>query len=94
MMDVYREPTEQEIDAVLGAIDEISTYIDPIDGSMYSDGWYEVHHVLSALSDFEVWLGFYHLEASLFESGEPITVLRASLYQVFQIVYEQGINAL
>jgi len=94
MMDVYREPTEQEIETILGAIDQVSTYIDPVDGSMYSDDWHEVYNILSALSDFEIWLGLYHLEAALFESGEPITVLRAALYQVFQIVFEQGLNAL
>lgn len=94
MVDVYREPTDQEIDTILGAIDQISGYIDPVDGSMYSDDWHTVHSVLSALSDFELGLGLYHLETALFESGEPITVLRATLYQVFQIVYEQGIDAL
>ena len=93
MMDVYREPTDQEIDTILGAIDQVSTYIDPVDGSMYSDDWREVYHILSNLSDFELGLGLYHLETALFESGEPITVLRAALYQVFQIVFEQGLNA-
>lgn len=94
MMDAYREPTEQEIDAVLDAIDEISRYIGPLDGAIFGDGWRIVHKILSSLSDFEIWLGLYNLEAALFDSGEPVTVVRAALYQLFQIAYDQGIEAL
>lgn len=94
MTHVERQPTDAEIDAVMGAFDAISQFIDPVYGTIQGSAWRDVYQTLGQLSDYELWIGVCNLEEALFASTESVNVVQATLFEIFQISYDQGINAL
>ncbi|MFP4323949.1 MAG: hypothetical protein ACLFTK_15960 [Anaerolineales bacterium] len=94
MTNVERQPTDAEINAVLDAFDHISLYINLQDGRIIGTGWHEVREVLRTLSDYELWLGLCNLEQAVFDAQEEATPAQVTLFELFHMVYEQGLDAL
>lgn len=88
-----REPNDAEIDAVVSAIDRISRHITH-NGKISASGWREVYGALAALSDYELWLGLQNLGSAVFDSGENASCVQLTLFELFEIAYEQGIENL
>ena len=88
-----RQPTDDEIDAVYGAFDNIIPFIST-NGKISGSGWRDIYSALETLSEYELWLGLCNLESAIFESGEEITPVHTTLFELFHIAYNQGVEAL
>lgn len=89
-----RQPTDQEIDTVLGAFDVLSHFINPDDGMINAAGWRDIHVTLAALSDYELWLGLCNMASAWFDLDQANTPIQNTLYELFRIAYEEGLEAL
>jgi|GEM_PF-4000028 len=92
MTGVQREPTNTEIEAVLATIDHISDQINPNDGKIFGAGWEVVRDALLKLSEYELWLGLCNLESVMFSSDGGVTPIQSTLFELFHMAYEQGIE--
>jgi hypothetical protein len=87
-------PTDEQIEHVMDAFDKICAHISPKDGTINGAGWREIYTVVNNLSEDELWIGICNLENVIFElPGEP-TLVHATLYEIFRIAYNEGIEAL
>jgi len=93
-VDVGREPTDQEIESVLNAFDLISRFINAKDGTINASGMHDIYTTLRRLSDYELWLGACNLEEALFGSESMVNPIQATLFEIFKISCEQGVEAL
>ena len=93
-MEMERIPTDEEIDAVLNAIDLISPHLNDEDGTINGAAWRDVHGSLRQLSRYELWLGLCNMEAAIFQSEEPISNGQATLYELFYIAYADGLHTI
>jgi hypothetical protein len=87
-----REPKEEEIEAVLLAFDLLSYCIDPSDGKINAATWRVVYDTLASLTIYELWLGLCNLESVLFDAEQEVSRVHVTLYELFQIAYEDGIQ--
>lgn len=94
MAQTSHEPSDAEVDRIFQAFDDLSQYISPKDGTINSAQWQVVHQILSGLSEYERWIGLCNLESALFESDFDVTCTQMTLYELFKIAYEQGLEAL
>ena len=89
-----REPSEKEIQSVMDAFDIISQFVNPNNGQIHGAGWRDIHDTLARLGEYELWLGLCTLESALFDSDEPPTPTQATMFELFNMVYEDGIEAI
>jgi hypothetical protein len=93
MVDEYI-PTDTEVEAVISAFDTITPYISSRDGTINGSAWRIVYDALGRLSDIELWLGLCNLESAIFEAGAQPSPVHLTLFELFKMVYEQGLEAL
>jgi hypothetical protein len=89
-----RQPTDQEIETVLRAFDALQVYIHPDNGMIEAQGWRDVHITLLSLSDYELWLGLCNMASVWFDLEEANSPVQNTLYELFRIAYEEGLEAL